>query len=212
MVALGRVVEHDPRSLAYPVTGPSEVKTKTWRHYGGVLDQGQVGSCTGNATAQALNTRPYKKAGRTLMERDALNLYHLATTLDGFPGTYPPDDNGSSGLAAAKAAQQNGWISAYTHAFGLDHLLSGLMTGPAIVGTEWHEDMFNPDARGFIHPTGSVAGGHEYLCLGVNMKNSTLKFLNSWSKTWGVGGFFYMTFADFTTLLANDGDAVFFTP
>lgn len=209
--ALGRVLEHDARSLAYPAPTTDVVRTKAWRRYGTVLDQGQVGSCTGNATAQALNHTPFHVTGsRCLTEADALAFYSEATILDGFPGVYPPDDTGSSGLSVAKAAQEAGRISSYTHAFGLDHVLGAAMVGPLIVGTNWHEDMFNPDISGVIHPTGAIAGGHEYVLDGVNVTTKMLRFLNSWSALWGVTGHFFMSFDDFGALLNEGGDAVLF--
>src|SRR5690242_19990820 len=127
--------EHDPRSLNYPApTAP--IQSVKWRRYGSVLDQGQVGSCTGNATADALNHTPFHlPPSPCYHEADALKFYALATQLDSSPGTYPPDDEGSDGLSVAKAALQLGAISGYTHAFGLDHVLAAAMSGPLIVGT-----------------------------------------------------------------------------
>lgn len=206
---LGRVVQHDPRSLSFPARGDLPVKAKTWRHYGPVLDQGQVGSCTGNAMAQAINTSPLHVARRNLTEQDALALYERATQLDDVPGTYPPDDTGSSGLAVVKAAVEKGYVPAgYGHAFGLDHAVSALMHGPLLIGSTWHEDMFNPDSRGFVKPTGAVAGGHEFVLLGVDPSRRVLTFLNSWSASWGDRGRFRMTFADFDTLLRDQGDVI----
>lgn len=205
---LGRHVEHDPRSRAFPAPATATITSKTWRHYGRILDQGQVGSCTGNAMAQALNTHPLH-VSRTpyLTEGDADALYSLATSLDDVPGAWPPDDTGSSGLAVAKAAQEKGYITGYTHAFGLDHTLAALMNGPLIVGTNWTQNMFHPDAHGFVKPTGAVAGGHEYLLLGVNTDRGYATFLNSWGADWGLRGRFHMTLDDFGALLANGGDA-----
>jgi len=205
---LGRVVQHDPRSLAFPAALAPALKTVTHRHYGPVLDQGQVGSCTGNAAAQSLNTVPLRHGRRLLTEIDAQGLYHEATVLDGFPGTWPPTDTGSSGLAVAKASQQAGWVTGYTHAFGLDQCLAALVLAPVIVGTNWHEDMFNPDAAGYVHPTGAIAGGHEYTLLGINVKLARVTMLNSWSASWGRNGRAYITFADLGTLLADSGDVV----
>lgn len=202
---------HDPRSLNFPAPTDIAPVSKWWRHYGPVLDQGQVGSCTGNAAAQALNTKPFHVVGSAcLKEPDAVALYTLATQLDSYPGSYPDQDTGSDGLSVAKAAQQKGYITGYQHSFGLDHLLSALQFGPSIVGTVWTNDMFYPDAEGFVKPTGGDAGGHEYLCSGVNMKYRFLRFLNSWSPLWGKHGHFFITFDDFSTLLGQGGDAVLF--
>jgi hypothetical protein len=145
-----------------------------------------------------------------LHEDTAVALYESATVLDGFPGTYPPDDTGSSGLGVAKAAQQAGYISVYEHAFGLDHLLAAAQFGPLIVGTDWHEDMFTPDTVGVVRPTGPIVGGHEYVLDGVDLTARMLRFLNSWSAGWGVSGRFYMSFDDFAVLLDAGGDAVLF--
>jgi hypothetical protein len=208
---LGRVREHDPQSLAYPATADEPVTDRTWRRYGAVLDQGQLGSCTGNAAAQALNHAPLHTIGTAcLHEEQAVALYTMATIRDAFPGVYPPDDTGSSGLAVAKACQDAGLITAYDHAFGLDHVLSAAMTAPLIVGTDWYDGMFYPDAAGQVFPTGQIAGGHEYVLDGVSVTHRMVRFLNSWSRSWGVYGRFYLSFNDFCWLLNGGGDAVRF--
>lgn len=81
-----------------------------------MLDQGKIGSCTGNAVTQLLNTDyAMKVSGRTsfLSEDDAVKVYTLATDIDAFPGSYPTVDNGSSGDAACEAAIQLGYLSGY---------------------------------------------------------------------------------------------------
>ena len=120
---LGRHVEHDPRSLnfAFPITAPTApLRTILHRSYGLPLNQGNLGSCTGNAMAGAVNSLPlHKTGGRVLKEADAVDLYSLATRLDAFDGAYPPSDTGSSGIAVAKAAKQKGLIKSYWHAFSM---------------------------------------------------------------------------------------------
>lgn len=209
MPGLGRLVEHDPQSLGYPARKVAAPRSVVWPHTAPVLDQGDLGSCTGNALAQCLNTanfvrsRPYR---RYLTERDAVDLYSLATTLDTEPGTYPPEDTGSSGLAVCKAAKQRGYLTRYDHAFGFDHFTAALSLQPVIVGTSWYDSMFTPDSRGQVHPAGQVAGGHEYLALGINYPKQLITFLNSWGEGWGKHGRFVMSFDDFRALLADQGD------
>lgn len=211
---LGRHIEHDDRSWNYRVQPTrSTPATVLWRHYGSVLNQKNLGSCTGNALTQCLVTGPLRKRTWRASERKAVQLYELATTLDDVPGQYPPTDTGSSGLAVAKAAKQLGWIDSYQHAFGINDAKLAIADGPLICGTEWTEDMFNTSVAGFVSPTGSVAGGHEYLMLGYDPVDDYFTFQNSWGKSWGVsvrgsttGGAFLMHGPDFAKLLANGGD------
>lgn len=208
---LGRIVEHDPRSLNFPAEVAAKVSSKSWLHHGPVLNQGPLGSCTGNAMAQCLNTTPFY-VSRLYNQTDAVKLYSRATVLDGFPGSYPPTDTGSSGLAVAKAALEYKWIKSYKHAFGLDMVLGALMLSPMIVGTNWYDGMFRPNSSGFVSISGGKAGGHEYLLTGVNIASKTVTFLNSWGNGWGLGGVFHMTYDTFATLLSQQGDATVSVP
>ena len=208
--ALGRHVNHDPRSRAYPAATATNIRSVIWAHNAPVLDQGQVGSCTGNALAQCLNTEHFAAArGKHegfLDENDALALYSAATKIDGIPGVYPPNDTGSSGLAVAKAGKNAGYLTGYRHAFGLTHALQALQRSPVIVGTAWYDAMFDPDTDGRVHIGGTIAGGHEWLVLGVDVPASEIIALNSWGENWGTGGRFRMSFTDFGRLLADQGD------
>lgn len=210
MPALGRRVDHDQRSRLYQASKAGTPRSVLWGHHAPVLDQGELGSCTGNATAQLINT-DYFAASRKkgyLSEADAVRIYELATHLDGIPdNTYPPTDDGSSGLGAAKAGKSLGYFTGYKHAFGFDHFAAAIQLQPVIVGTSWYEGMFTPDKSGTVKISGDVAGGHEYLCLGIDYTTSTLTFLNSWGSGWALGGRFHMSFSTFTRLLADQGDA-----
>jgi len=135
-----------------------------------------------------------------------MKLYSLATTLDDQPGSYPPTDTGSSGLAVAKAGVKLGYFKAYNHAFGFDHFTAALQLQPVIVGTAWLDGMMQTDANGVLSVKGNVAGGHEYLALGVDYDAQQITFLNSWGPSWGAGGRFKVSFTDFSYLLSQQGD------
>lgn len=212
---LGRLVQHDPRSKDFPaaVKKTAQPTSVWWKHHAKPLDQGQLGSCTGNAMEQWLATDPGYTKGFRCSEKGAVKLYSLATSLDDVPGTYPPDDTGSSGLAVAKAAQQLGLIKSYTHAFGATHALGAIQVSPFIVGSSWTESMFTPDKDGLVIPAGQVKGGHEYLCVGYDADRAAFAFQNSWG-AWGVpipqagvkaGGFFIQV-SEFAALLSQQGD------
>lgn len=214
--ALGRLIEHDERSRAYAHPAPATLVPKTvlWAHHAPVLDQGQVGSCTGNALAQCLNadyfgpTLSRVNKGQPLLEHDAVTFYSLGTRLDGIPGnTYPPTDGGGSGLGVCKAGKQLGYLKSYRHAFSFTAFLAALQTQPLIVGTAFYAGMEDPDRTGFVRPTGEVVGGHEYCILGADYAKQRITALNSWSSAWGVNGRFTIAFDDFHGLLADQGDA-----
>lgn len=223
---LGRHVEHDsrsklPRNVVKPVA-KATLKTTFWATLAPGLDQGDLGSCTGNAPTQLVNCEAWTPAREKVLgkgkfgdEAYALKVYHENTVLDGYPGTYPPDDTGSSGLAAAKSLQKFGLAGSYKHALSMSALISGLQKGPCIVGTNWTNGMFKTDKNFYVKPTGSVAGGHEYFCLGVDVDKEELWFRQSWGSDWGTSTdfcpdqAFRMTVANFTKLLAAQGDATF---
>lgn len=217
MPALGRLVEHDERSRQYPARLATRPKKVLWAHAAPVLDQKDLGSCTGNALAQLLNTstavaarRRARKSSRYLTEADAVHLYSRATALDDFPGQYEPDDTGSSGLAVCKAGAEAGFFTEYRHAFGFGEFTRAIVGGPVIAGTSWYDGMFATDAAGFVWPTGGVVGGHEYLVLGYDPTacegRGRVAFLQSWGPAWGRLGRFFMRGDVFAELLADQGD------
>jgi hypothetical protein len=217
---LGRKVNHDPRSRAYPYLAPRRaLRTVEHPRHIPILDQGDLGSCTGNAAVGALGSGRLWD-GLLLADRPRLDeamarqLYSEATKLDPFPGSWPPDDTGSDGLSVAKACQRAGFIGAYRHAFSLTDFLAALQQQPVIVGTTWYQSMFTPSTAGLltVEVSSGAAGGHEYVARRYDATNSLIGFDNSWGTSWGAAGSFWIRVADFQLLLAEQGDATVFTP
>lgn len=213
---LGRHVEHDPRSRrhAHQATGATLVKV-LWHRFGLPLNQGQLGSCTGNALTGVLNTSPEHVAGQKLFtEHTAVSLYELATTLDNIPGQYPPTDTGSSGLAICKAAKQRGLIAGYKHAFTLADALDALQHGPVITGVNWYTSFDTPDPTGIVEitPGATVRGGHEFEVLGYDPVTDLVTAENSWGPTWGQRGRFRFTSKTWGRLLSEQGDVTIPVP
>lgn len=214
---LGRHVEHDPQSRAFALakkTDLSALLDVNHKRYGRIFDQGDIGSCTGEATAGALNTDPIHVKGqhkRLFVQRHAVEIYSRATELDNFPGVYLPDDVGSSGLAAAKAAKEKGYISEYRHAFSMDEALTALQDGPVITGVTWYEGFDHPDANGYVTIQGQPRGGHEFEVVGFkwshnDLASSVITAINSWGSGWGKKGHFMFTVATWQKLLDEQGD------
>lgn len=224
---LGRHVHHDPRSRAYAYAPRADVKAgvymsvKHTRHIP-VLNQNDLGSCTGNACEGAIGTSGLYEALPAALrpsitddaacEAAAVQLYSRATQLDGIPGSYPPSDTGSDGLSVAKAAKEKGLISGYLHAFSLDAALRALEQQPIIVGIDWYEGFDNPGPSGLIQIAGTVRGGHEIVLDEIDATKKILWFTNSWGPSWGVNGRANMSFTTLSKLLKRDGDATILLP
>ena len=209
---LGRHVEHDPRSRAFSA-GTAAIKSVRHKRHGSALDQGQLGSCTGNAMAGVLMTEPLWTRGRNLVEADAVALYKSATTLDGIRGKYPPDDTGSSGIGVMKAAVKAKYIAGYAHTFSLQQLLGSLVRFPGILGVNWYDSFDNPASDGQCRLTSSarVRGGHEVEMFGIDVAKKRVWCYNSWGPTWGGrgNGTFYFSWSTLQRLLGEKGDATF---
>lgn len=225
---LGRHVNHDPRSRAFAHAPSSEtLRSRVWKRHFVPLDQGPIGSCTGNAMLgavytgkcyDALTPAACKQVPPT--EENARDLlYAWATKLDAFVGSYPPVDTGSDGVSVAKAAQKLGLIAGYRHTFSLDDALRTLANDShVIVGLNWYHAFDRPDTTGLVTlpaRIGMPEGGHEFLIYGIDVLRERVLARNSWGPYWGGGlepgslvgpGEFQFTFQDFGRLLREDGD------
>ena len=223
---LGRHVEHDPRSLGYEVSAdllPTDLKSTVHARNIPILDQGQLGSCTGNdavgRTGVDPNYDPIPHDNKSKPTGDAsgdeklaVSVYGDATHLDNVPGSYPGQDTGSTGLAAAKAEQKRGTIAGYQHAFNFDTALKALMLFPLGFGCNWYEGMDTPDANGNVAKTGSVRGGHQFTIRELDVEGQRVGCDNSWSTSWGLSGRFYIPFDVFGQLIDEDGDLIAYVP
>lgn len=208
--SLGRHIHHDERSRAFAVT-PQSTPLKSVRHkrLTPIFDQGQIGSCTGNACAGALSTAPFT---HRFKESTALRIYEAATAIDDVPGQYPPDDTGSDGLSVAKVAKANGWISSYQHCFSLDAVLTALQTGPVLLGVSWRSGFDNPTPDGQMPYSGVVRGGHEIVADEIDVERKRVWITNSWGYPWALHGRAWWPWDVLAKILADRGDATVLIP
>jgi C1A family cysteine protease len=225
---LGRHVHHDERSLHYihEILHPSERKSVEWTRRIPILNQGNVGSCTGNALTGVLGTdsldrtataevavkadqwKIFEAGSVTLDEAFADKAYQMNTRNDDCEGTYLPDDTGSSGLAAGKTGQQLGLLSGYTHAMSMVGLESAIQKSAVMLGIVWYNSMFEPDSNGHltVNPDSGVGGGHEIECRGWSKEHGLWLLDNSWDTSWGDNGSCYVKTKDMALLLSQSGD------
>ncbi|KAK1548467.1 hypothetical protein Q3G72_032508 [Acer saccharum] len=209
---LGRHVEHDARSLLYRKAPAHTVNSVAHIREIPVLDQGDLGSCTGNAGTGAIGTDPIYTslpgAVMTQLNEDyAVSLYSDATKVDDGEGSYPPEDTGSSGLAIMKVLKARGLIAGYTAATSVEEVKSVLQTVAPIIGIPWYQSFYEPKgASAVVSIAGQVAGGHEIELTEWDSKTDTFTCVNSWGTSWGDHGRFRFTAATFARLLAEQGD------
>ena len=173
-----------------------------------VLDQGNYGTCVGNGFAGWGDSTPVTDS---FTERDARAIYYQATCIDGScddPDAPGGGQQGTSVRAGAKAMQKRARLSAYAFTTNVADVVEWLNNhGPVVFGTNWYDGMFNPDAQGFVSPTGSIAGGHCFLCIDHLPGEDAFLFVNSWGTSWGQGGHFRMRSAVVAQLLKEQGEA-----
>lgn len=201
---LDRVKEFDPESKLYPIRAmvpPKPLETKVW-DLNCWFDQGQEGACVGHGWGHEICAEPFP---RTIEHSVCFDIYRGAQLIDDWPGE---NYSGTSVLAGAKMAVNLGFIQEYRWAFGLQDLLDALSHfGPAVLGVNWYEGMSNPDADGYIRPTGQQTGGHCIVAIGVNVEERYVLLHNSWGTGWGENGRCKISWDDLATLLEQGGEA-----
>lgn len=216
---LGRHVNHDARSRAYPFRVAERRILRSVQHerHVPVFNQGNLGSCvpnTGNgvrgtgcfyATLKVSTKYPLSTIGN-------LDLYRAVTRADPFRGEWEPDDTGSDGTTLGKVLTDSGDIAGFETAFGLDAALQALMDKPLCIGTYWYRNMFDPSPEGVVSIGGPIDGGHEYVWDGLDEPRGLAWFTNSWGTEWSVQGRFCMELETVETLLNQQGDVTVFIP
>lgn len=189
--------------FAVPQTGP---RSYGWRLLYW-LNQGNDGACVGFSWTHELGAWP---APVVVTDEFAFGVYHQAQTLDEWAGEAY---EGTSVLAGAKAVHQRGYMDEYRWATSLDDLVLAVgYHGPAVIGVDWLDGMFQPRPSGLVEVTGNVAGGHAILIVGISLhpelkgekiSEPVFRLRNSWGRDWGHNGDCYVKLSDMPKLFGG---------
>jgi len=214
---LGRIYIPDPNDKQYPMRAalrpralPERRYYQTGRHL--PLDQGKTGTCVAHAWTAFL----YAALTMSKTAPSPFDTYREIVKIDEFEdndGEANAPNNqlqyGTSVRAGAKVLQARGDLVSYVWSKSADEMAAWLLSGHGtiVLGTTWYWDM--GDLKdGYAYPTGGVAGGHSYLCIGYNRKVKAFRCLNSWGPEFGDNGRFWIMHHDMDKLVKEeDGEA-----
>jgi C1A family cysteine protease len=215
----------DSRDHPYQLTNTEQSNIVDLRQYCSTIEnQGNLGSCTGNAIAGAIELL-HKRQNRTL-DISRLFIYYYermfigtvnydsgAYIRDGIKACYTygaPTENlwpyniskfrtAPSKTALTDAAKRK--VTSYQRATDFNQVIDAITSGyPVTIGFSVYSSFDSPTvARTGIMPYPDtkkerLLGGHAVLLVGYNKNNNTFIARNSWGTNWGDNGYFYMPF------------------
>jgi C1A family cysteine protease len=215
----------DKRDHPYLLTGASQSSVVDLRPYcSSIENQGNLGSCTGQAIAGAIELL-HKRASRTLdvsrlfiyyYERQYIGTVNYdsgAYIRDGIKVCYtygapveslwPYNINKfrtvPPSTAIKDAAKRK--VTSYQRVSDFNGVIDAVASGhPVVVGfTVYSSFESNSVAKTGVMPYPNtskerVLGGHAVLIVGYNKNRNVFIVRNSWGTGWGEGGYFYMPF------------------
>ena len=215
----------DKRDHPYLLTGASQSSVVDLRPYCSTIEnQGNLGSCTGQAIAGAIELL-HKRASRTLdvsrlfiyyYERQYIGTVNYdsgAYIRDGIKVCYtygapveslwPYNINKFRTVPPSTAMQDAAKrkVTSYQRVADFNGVIDAVASGhPVVVGfTVYSSFESNSVAKTGVMPYPNtikerVLGGHAVLIVGYNKNRNVFIVRNSWGSGWGEGGYFYMPF------------------
>lgn len=170
----------------------------------GVLDQGDTPHCVGFTGADFENLAPVEDHVPGSVGDD---LYYACKVVDGEPKA----EDGSSIHSLVKVLKARGRIAAYAFMNDVATVKAFVrQSGPVMIGIDWTDGMFDPDANGFIAPTGALVGGHALTIVGDDPALDAAVILNHWGDWGPLHGYCKMKWSNVAGLIstARGGEAV----
>ena len=215
----------DTRDHPYQLTNKTQSNIVDLRQYCSLIEnQGNLGSCTGNAIAGAIELL-HKRQNRTL-DISRLFIYYYERmfigTVNYDSGAYIRD--GIKACYTYGAPTENLWpyniskfrtvppkealidaakrkVTSYQRAADFKAVIDAITSGyPVTIGFSVYSSFDSPTvAKTGIMPYPDTSkerllGGHAVLLVGYNKNNNTFIARNSWGTNWGDRGYFYMPF------------------
>jgi|ERR1700694_2362299 len=211
--------DHRDKVFSHPIlpaTLPTSVDL-TQKYSVPVVDQGQLGSCTGNAIASALAYLQLIE-NESLVYPSRLFIYYNERVIEGTVGTDAGAEirDGIKTVVAQGYCPETDWAYdinrftetpptvAYTNAskdlvklyqkvtVDTTSIMSALALGyPVIVGFTVYDSFLNAGNGDIPMPVLSegVQGGHAVIVVGYDQTTRKFKFENSWGTSWGNNGY-----------------------
>jgi hypothetical protein len=178
--------------------GKSTRRFRYWADGQWFGDQQETPHCVGFGWSHWLHCAPI------VNWLDPDGIYHYAKFVDEWKGEAY---DGTSVRAGAKVLHHLGLIESYAFATDLPTTIYTLLEkGPVVIGVNWYEGMFQTDAEGLIHATGSDLGGHCVVLTGINLDRGLVRGKQSWGLDWGINGRFWLPLDDLNKLMRAQGE------
>lgn len=219
---LGRIFRPDPRDLDHhfglhlaKLDRPELIPPTCSRIVNWVGDQRDTSECVGFSWAGFMRAQPLA------FTIPPLSIYNGAKRLDPYPGE---EYDGTTVRAGGKYLLSMHDFAEYVWTLDMQHIKQWIYYhAPVVVGTNWYKDMFTPEpirskiihgspapggrVEHYLHPTGSLEGGHAWLIYGYDDDQNFFRMVNSWGRSWAAGGRAVITYNEFQRLFAEDGEA-----
>lgn len=230
----GRLKRFDPESLNFSIRKSrltlwrsltARVRTHVSHRVWWQGNQGPTSQCGAYSLLTAFEAMNHPRgAGKPLYGyfrpiMKPFQIYNRAQELDEWPGSesVDPKYEGTSGTAAAKAAQEYGLIDGYDWEFNdIEVCARAIFTAPLVFGIDWKEGMMLDGAPrmkwhdAIVKPTGGTVGGHLICAVGYDKRRVGAEWhlMNSWGRSWGYDGGCFISKDDLGALLADQGECV----